>query len=116
MSIRDRRPNLVRRFVVTHKPDDGMRQLTFPQQGRYTDGTLGEAMARLEQFRTPEGLERVLSADELATLEIRPVLCYPGHNDPAQLYFPDQPVDGLTVQLEDRGDFLIGYFNFVLQD
>lgn len=32
-----------------------------------------------------------------------------------QLYFPDQPVDGLTVNIKDRGDYLLGYFNFVLQ-
>ncbi|NJC96472.1 MAG: hypothetical protein C3F07_19130 [Anaerolineales bacterium] len=33
-----------------------------------------------------------------------------------QLYFPDQPVDGLTIQLEERGDLHLGYFNFVIQD
>jgi len=33
----------------------------------------------------------------------------------SQLYFPDRPVEGLTVTLEDRGDRMIGYFNFVVQ-
>ncbi len=33
----------------------------------------------------------------------------------SQLYFPDQPIAGLTVTLEERGDFLVGYFNFVVQ-
>jgi protocatechuate 3,4-dioxygenase beta subunit len=33
----------------------------------------------------------------------------------SQLYFPDRPVDGLTVALEERGDHLVGYFNFVVQ-
>jgi protocatechuate 3,4-dioxygenase beta subunit len=33
----------------------------------------------------------------------------------SQLYFPDRPVEGLTVELEDRGDFMVGYFNFVVQ-
>lgn len=33
----------------------------------------------------------------------------------SQLYFPDQPVEGLTVTLEERGDFYVGYFNFVVQ-
>jgi protocatechuate 3,4-dioxygenase beta subunit len=33
-----------------------------------------------------------------------------------QLYFPDQPVDGLTIQLEDRGDYQLGIFNFVVQN
>lgn len=32
----------------------------------------------------------------------------------SQLYFPQQPVDGLTVTLEERGDQLVGYFNFVV--
>mgnify|MGYP001030632220 CR=1 FL=1 len=33
----------------------------------------------------------------------------------SQLYFPDQPVDGLTVTLEERGGYFVGYFNFVVQ-
>jgi protocatechuate 3,4-dioxygenase beta subunit len=33
----------------------------------------------------------------------------------SQLYFPQQPVEGLTVTLEDRGDHMVGYFNFVIQ-
>jgi protocatechuate 3,4-dioxygenase beta subunit len=33
----------------------------------------------------------------------------------SQLYFPDQPVEGLTVMLEERGDHFVGYFNFVVQ-
>ena len=33
----------------------------------------------------------------------------------SQLYFPNQPVEGLTVLLEDRGDYSVGYFNFVIQ-
>lgn len=33
----------------------------------------------------------------------------------SQLYFPGQPIDGLTVTIEERGDYLVGYFNFVVQ-
>jgi protocatechuate 3,4-dioxygenase beta subunit len=33
----------------------------------------------------------------------------------SQLYFPEQPMEGLTVRIEDRGDFLLGYFDFVVQ-
>lgn len=33
----------------------------------------------------------------------------------SQLYFPNQPIEGLTVTLEDRGDHFVGYFNFVVQ-
>ncbi len=38
-----------------------------------------------------------------------------GEEITSQLYFPDRPVEGLTVQLEDRGDYMMGYFNFVVQ-
>ena len=33
----------------------------------------------------------------------------------SQLYFPQRPIEGLTVTIEDRGDYLVGYFNFVVQ-
>jgi protocatechuate 3,4-dioxygenase beta subunit len=33
----------------------------------------------------------------------------------SQLYFPQRPIEGLTVTIEERGDYLIGYFNFVVQ-
>ena len=38
-----------------------------------------------------------------------------GEETTSQLYFPDRPIEGLTVTLEDRGDYLAGYFNFVVQ-
>jgi protocatechuate 3,4-dioxygenase beta subunit len=38
-----------------------------------------------------------------------------GQEVTSQLYFPQEPVEGLTVILEERGDFLVGYFNFVVQ-
>jgi protocatechuate 3,4-dioxygenase beta subunit len=37
-----------------------------------------------------------------------------GQEITTQLYFPQQPIDGLTVTLEDRGDYRLGYFNFVV--
>jgi protocatechuate 3,4-dioxygenase beta subunit len=33
----------------------------------------------------------------------------------SQLYFPAQPIEGLTVTVEDKGDYLLGYFDFVVQ-
>jgi len=33
----------------------------------------------------------------------------------SQLYFPGQPIEGLTVTIEEKGDYQIGYFNFVVQ-
>lgn len=38
-----------------------------------------------------------------------------GEEVTSQLYFPEQPVDGLTVTLEDKGDYFLGYYNFVVQ-
>jgi protocatechuate 3,4-dioxygenase beta subunit len=38
-----------------------------------------------------------------------------GQEITSQLYFPQQPIEGLTVKLEDRGDYNMGYFNFVVQ-
>lgn len=38
-----------------------------------------------------------------------------GEEVTSQLYFPAQPVEGLTVTVEDKGDHWIGYFNFVVQ-
>lgn len=33
----------------------------------------------------------------------------------SQLYFPAQSVEGLTVTVEEKGDYQLGYFNFVVQ-
>lgn len=38
-----------------------------------------------------------------------------GEEITSQLYFSGQSTEGLTVATEDRGDYLLGYFNFVLQ-
>lgn len=38
-----------------------------------------------------------------------------GEEVTSQLYFPSQPVPGLTVTLEESGDYVVGYFNFVVQ-
>lgn len=33
----------------------------------------------------------------------------------SQLYFPQRPSEGLTVTLEERSGYVVGYFNFVVQ-
>lgn len=38
-----------------------------------------------------------------------------GNEITSQLYFPQQPIEGLTITLEDKGDYQLGYFNFVVQ-
>jgi protocatechuate 3,4-dioxygenase beta subunit len=38
-----------------------------------------------------------------------------GQEITSQLYFSERPVEGLTVTTEEREDFVLGYFNFVIQ-
>jgi protocatechuate 3,4-dioxygenase beta subunit len=38
-----------------------------------------------------------------------------GQEITSQLYFPQQPIDGLTVALEERDGYMVGYFSFVVQ-
>lgn len=38
-----------------------------------------------------------------------------GREITSQLYFPGQPVEGLTMTIEERDGYLVGYFNFVVQ-
>jgi len=80
------RLNTVKRFVITHVGKLGLRRLTFAQQGRNTYGTRREAEIDLEAFRGPDGLPRVLTPDEVRTLDIREVDCYAGHHDPVGYY------------------------------
>ena len=83
----------VQRFVVTHVSSKlEIRQLTFPQQGRWTYPTRDDAQKILDTFRGPNGLERVLNAAEIATLKVLEVPCYAGHFDPVGCY-PDDPAD-----------------------
>jgi hypothetical protein len=83
---------IVERFVITHKFKEGMRQLTFPQQARNTYATKEEAEKALEAFKGPEGLRKVLNAQEMSTLEVRAVPCYvtqDGPGDPTTCWFDD---------------------------
>lgn len=76
----------VTRFVITHVGKHGLRRLTFAQQGQFTYETREEAAAALEGLLSPYGLCKALTADEMKTLEVRPVPCWPGHFDPVTYY------------------------------
>jgi protocatechuate 3,4-dioxygenase beta subunit len=87
------------------------------------DGEYDHAGYRLRghQFTDPQGryyLETILpglySSRPIEHIHVK-VQPEGGQPITSQLYFPDQPVEGLTVTLEDRGDYQVGYFNFVLQ-
>lgn len=78
----------VKRFVVTFVSDkDGMRTLAFPCQGKWTFATWAEADETRKLFSGPDGLARVLSPAEVASLEVREAECWRGHFDPCGIYF-----------------------------
>lgn len=87
MSVYSERSATVQRFVITFIGKDGLRTLAFPQQGRYTRATREEAEAWLANCRLPHSLPRVLTAEQLATLEVRECECWAGHFDPCGVYF-----------------------------
>jgi len=75
------------RYVITHVSDkDQLRTLTQSCQGRDTYPTREEA-ERLMGLYVANGLDKVLSCAELATLEVRPCECWPNHFDPMGIYF-----------------------------
>lgn len=78
----------VKRWVITHVSDkDGLRTLTFACQGRYTFATYAEAQEAMVDWIQPSGLMRVLTAREVASLEVREIDCWAGHFDPCGIYF-----------------------------
>ena len=85
--------------------------------GEYDNAAYG---LRGHQFTDAQGryyLETVLpgeySSRPIEHIHVK-VRAEGGEEVTSQLYFPDQPVAGLTVTIEDRGDYLLGYFNFVV--
>lgn len=76
----------VRRFATTHVSDRwGWRRLTLAQQGRETFATRAEGERALAALSGPQGLRRVLSSTECATLAVSEVECWPGHFDPIRI-------------------------------
>lgn len=92
------------RYVITHIGSDGLRRLTFAQQGQYTYSSRDEAY-RMKRDCLATGLPRVLAADELATLEVRAVACHVGHHDPVGYYCDRFSVETGTI-LRDGVPFM----------
>jgi len=69
------------------------------EQGRYTLETIMPGLYSSRPIRHIHVKIRVPGGEVVTT----------------QLYFPEQPIDGLTVQLEDKGDYHLGIFNFVVR-
>ena len=79
-------PNI--RYVVTHTDKEGARVLTFQACGRYTYSSKEEAQKALDLFK-PELVSRSVVLDG-ETLEVRPVPCWPVHNDPQHTVFSEE--------------------------
>lgn len=75
----------VSRFVITHVGRDGLRRLTFAQQGRHTHASRKEAEDMLAACRE-RGLAYVLTEAELLTARVDAVDCHPDHHDPIGYY------------------------------
>lgn len=91
MSVYSGRAPTVQRWVITHvharHAAAGLRSLTFACQGRWTYDSKEVAERELELWKGSQGLPRVLTAAELATLEVRECECWAGGHDPCGMYF-----------------------------
>ncbi len=86
-------PREVIRFVITNvSSQTGLRTLSLAKQGRHTFESPELAHDALETFRGPQGLPRVLTADEVRSLAVCRCACYPGHHDPVGSYFEDSEI------------------------
>lgn len=74
------------RYVVTHIGRGGMRTLAHTAQGRFTYATAAEAQAWIDSAMRNNSPDKLRSVYGMP-LEVRPVECWPGHNDPRQCYF-----------------------------
>jgi hypothetical protein len=73
-------------FAITHIGRDGLRCLSFPNQGRHHYPTKWEAEKALLEFKGPQGLPKVLTPEQVVTLEVRPVECY-DHGDATGIFW-----------------------------
>lgn len=74
------------RFAITHVGKHGLRTLSLTNQGRYHYDTREAAEKALAHFKQPHGLPRVLTPEQVSTLEVREVECY-AHGDAVGIYF-----------------------------
>lgn len=78
---------VVMQWALTHvEHKTGLRRLTLSCTGRDTYTTRAAAQADLDALSGPEGLVKVLLPEELRTLEVREVPCWPGSLDPVGVY------------------------------
>lgn len=76
------------RYAITHIGKDGLRTLTFPNQGRHMFDSMTAAVLALMEYQNGEqSIRRVIGDDGYASLEVRPVDCY-DNGDAKGIYFP----------------------------
>jgi len=95
-------------FAITHVNKDGMRQLTFSNQGRNHYAIKEEAEKALQLFEP--GLRAEILGARADTLVVMPVECY-DHGDAVGIYF-DEPKEVLMASTLTRG----GYQQLVDED
>jgi hypothetical protein len=75
-------------YAITHINDDGMRTLTFANQGRNHYQARKDAEAALAAYLSNGSLRDRVLGDKADTLEVRAVECY-DHGDAMGIYFSD---------------------------
>lgn len=74
-------------FAITHKHKCGLRGLTFANQGRNHYPSKAIAEEALDAFKKG-GLDRVLTPEQMASLRVDEVDCYP-HGDAIGVWVDD---------------------------
>lgn len=77
------------RYMVTCIRKDGLRQIIDAAQGRNTYATIKGAQRDLKNVlknNSEETLKSVFGPNCIGTFRVSPIECWPGHNDPKQIY------------------------------
>lgn len=71
-------------FAITHIGQDGLRRLTFANQGRNHYANEAQAQAALDVYK--RDLQTKILGEQAETLAVRPVECY-DHGDAVGIFF-----------------------------
>jgi len=79
---------------------DGMRQMTYPMQGRNTQGSKEETEKELEAFlknNSQNTLDSIFGSQSKGTFEVSAIECYEGHNDPKGCFIKEELNPGQEI-------------------
>jgi hypothetical protein len=76
----------VMRYAITNIGKDGLRALTFDNNGRNHYDTREAAESALAGYKQPHSLPRVLTPEQVASLQVTEVECY-DHGDATHTVF-----------------------------